>query len=291
MKKIIPAIIILLIITVILVFAVTPVRVALFGLSPEYKFEPDAKIVYNLKTDLKMNVVMENLPKALEKNFPIRNMETTVTQDLSVKADKPEGNLTPVNFTVRVEDATLSLNGKSADEMIPLGQENTYKTKIAPTGKIIAPQDKTEMNVLSSTLILSVLQPLPEKSVKPGDQWTRETTIETKPGFGKLKLSGKMAYTFDKLEKYKNDLVMQVKIKGDLVPALSSKGPISIKGKTGITGYYLFDIKAGKIVKSSITMKFDNHVNLQSALGRLLEKASSFKISPKATMTLEMERK
>ncbi len=291
MKKIIPGIIVLLIIAVILVFSITPIRIALLGISPRYHFVPEKSTSYDMNTHLKMTMETENLPDALKDSFPVRNMETSVHQTLNMKTDSLDGNIADVTFTARVEDMSLSINGESADELIQTGQENSVTLTVAPTGKIISSENQTELNVLISSLQLTALHPLPETAVKPGARWTQKKELETKPGFGKLKLTGDVEYTFIKLEKFQGATVMRVNFSGQLTPAISSGGPISIKGDTKVTGYYLFDVKAEEVATGTVTLEFDNHINLQSALSRLLEKASSFKIAPRATLTIKIERK
>ena len=258
MKKFIVPIVILIIIAIAAatVFLIPSVRHKIFGIKLEYKFNPGETASYKTNMNMEFQLPMPNIiPMAAKKGdiTTALNMDSSFNREITQVKD---GNAT-VATTVRIEKLNLSLNGKDISPEIPAGFEKKIVFTATPQGKILDPgneansQDEKAEGFSASYIFFQGWISLPEKAIRPGDQWKGETDTAIGGKSLTFRLKGPVNYKFDGMTVYKGVKCAQINFDGEYKTEsqIKAKGiEMDMSATAKLTGKAYFDLKNGRVM-------------------------------------------
>jgi hypothetical protein len=164
-------------------------------------------------------------------------------------------------------DFTLTLNDKM--EVVDIKGRDKFVEKLAKANPQMEPLLK---EILTTESLKQMADPafgaLPSKSVKKGDTWTKESTLNMGP-IGKYKTT--YTYTYEGADSQKKDLDrIKVVTKMDYIapdakgqPQLPFKITKATLNSTKASGYILFDPKAGRVVSSEMDLNLEGTLSIE----------------------------
>lgn len=257
-KSFIPIIIVILVIIAgAAVFLIPPVRNTIFGTKLEYKFKPGDTASYKTNTNMEFHLPLPAIVQlAASKNNEIStalNMDSSIKREVTQVKD---GKAT-IASTIRMEKLLLSLNGKDITPEIPAGFEKKIVFTTTPNGNIAAADEGTaaadeETEGFSTAYVFfQGWISLPDKPVRPGNEWTGETDTKIGGKSFSFRMKGPVKYKFVGATLYKGKKCAEISFEGnyETESLLRAKGlDIDMKASAKLSGKAYFDPEQGRLM-------------------------------------------
>ncbi len=252
-------------ITLAIVFFVPSVKHKIFGMKLEYKFKPGETNSYKTNLNMEFNLP---LPSIVQLTLKKNDITTAFIMDSSFNREitqVKDGNAT-IATTVRIEKLKMALNGKDISPEIPAGFEKKLVFTANPRGEILDAGEKAiDQEDISEGLSKSYIFfqgwiPLPEKSIRPGDEWKAETNTGIGGKTLSFRLKGPVSYKLEGMIVYKGVNCAQISFVGDYKTESKLKGKgfdMDMNAIAKLTGKAYFDPEKGRLMLLTRDIELD----------------------------------